>query len=862
METRTYNGVTYQRSAPGQPWQRVGAGQIIPQSPTKTAKEGADASKAGTDAAAAAAALPYVAPNAAADLEGQNLSNEEKRVALMEAKFGKLSPGYRWKADGTGAERIPGLAPDTETVGANQKLATLQALRENIARVRSLYEKNLKGGAPNQLTALVPDMLNPSLGQFDAAGAGLSETGLAAFRVPGVGSQSDTELRAFVDANRPKSTDSDLKIEEKLRNLETRLNATLQAMGSAAAIVQPKQEQAAPPPIAGKLVDAGGGGTFRIPELAGLGAEVARMIKGGASDEDIIRYVDQRGRAAGRPGIPQGQADFIRQMVAKHRENPAADLNDIGNLSGLEYEEKPSDGGSMAGQAALTPLGAGAMSAANAVTFGNLANIAGGNAGDVLAESRQDNPYSSFAGDLIGSGVAMGGLGGIATKAGVPYLSAAITRGGGIGGDMLYGGVRGASETQGDIGDKAKGGLFGLLSAGGGNLLGRGIVSTAGRAARGVSNEAVRMLNDRGISMTPGQILGQDGWVGRRLGTMENALESVPFIGGNIRDRRMQGIGDYGRAQLEENLGSIGFDALGGQFDGSMLGRGQQAVNNAYRFLDDRTFQADPQFVDELAAALAAGRTVPRVGDEFGAVMDRQISPLLPENGVITGRGFQDALQTLRGARSEFAQDGSMGAMAGDAVGDVEAALMGLVGRQAPDVTQDLARANQAYAGLVPIENASISATNAAAGANRFTPAQYGRAAANNTRKFGGRAAAARGDIPGGDLQRAAQEVLPSELPNSGTADRAMAAMLLPAAFGGGAVAAQSYTDDPLLTAVLLGLGGATTRTGQRAIQRALVDRPDIARNVGDYVYQLRDIGGRGGGVLGASAIPWLLTNE
>ena len=187
---------------------------------------------------------------------------------------------------------------------------------------------------------------------------------------------------------------------------------------------------------------------------------------------------------------------------------------------------------------------------------------------------------------------------------------------------------------------------------------------------------------------------------------------------------------------------------------------------------------------------------------------------------------------------------------------------MGAVERQAPDAIEDLARANQAYAGLVPIENASISATNAAGGANQFTPTQYGRAAVNNTRRFGGRSAAARGDIPGGDLQRAAQEILPSTVPNSGTADRAMAAMMLPAALGGTGVAASQFTDDPLLTAVLLGLAGATSQTGQRALQRALVDRPDALRNAGEYVYQLRDLGARGGGVLGASQIPWLLANE
>lgn len=756
---------------------------------------------------------------------------------------------------------------------ADARAANLRALRNNIDRVRSLYQKNLRGGAPNQLTALVPDMLNPALGQFDSAGAGLSETGLAAFRVPGVGSQSDAELRAFVDANRPSSTDSDLQIEEKLRNLENRLNANMQEMG-----VEPPQAMQtapAPPPSDSSGVGPTGsvtsrGGFIQVPSLKGIGREVASMVDGGASSDQVMqflaqRYADTATEHGGKVRATPEQKAWIDDIIAKRRAEPDKPLSDFAagwdRLGG--YEAPEADGGVLGsiadGSSFLGEFGkdasAGVMSAGNAVTGGNLANLAGSDAGDVLNAARDESPWSSFGGDMLGSGLAMYGLAGGAAKAGLTGL----TRAGGIGGDMLYGGVRGASETEGGLGDKAAGGLFGLAAAGGGNLLGRGIVSGAGRATRGVSNEAVRMLNERGISMTPGQILGQDGFIGRRLGALENAIESVPFIGGNFRDRRMQGVGEYGRAQLEENLGSIGYDAVGDQFSGDMLADAQRAVGDSYGFLDGRTFQSDPQFVNEIAAALQTGRSVPRVGDEFGAIMDRQVSPNLPPNGAITGRGFQDTLQTLRTARSDFAKDGTMGNMAGDAVGDVEAALMGMVQRQAPETIEDLARSNQAYAGLVPIENASITATNAD---NMFTPAQYGRAAVNNTRKFGGRAAAARGDIPGGDLQRAAQQVLPSQVPNSGTADREMAALLLPAALGGGAVAAQGLTDDPVLTALLATLGAASTRTGQRTLQRAMVDRPDLLRQAGERVYQLRDIGGRGGSALGAGSIPWLLANE
>ncbi len=875
METQTLNGVTYQRSGPGEQWRRVGAGgRMIPKSETTQRKEGADADRATAEAIRAQAEAGVAPQRAAADVARAqaDVSKAPSEIAKTSAE---AAIAARKAQDISG-----GIAYTDEQRGLllNQ-YRTLGNLASGVNELRSLFDENLKG--KNPLEGMV-GKFRPQDAVFNDASGGLSAYVAAALGLSGQQFNTPGEQQLFIGSILPKATDSDEQIVQKLNRLEGLIDRA-KGQGRQILGITPERDPlagdaamkafeartggaASPPSGGGGGVGPTGGVTSRggftqVPSLAGIGQQVADMIESGSSSQQVKdflaqRYADTSTEHGGRLNLSADQQAFFDDAIAKRRASPDRPLSDfITGFERLGGYEAPDEGWTLGGAIAESPLGAGIMSAGNAVTFGNLGNLAGDDAGAVLNASRDENPLAAFTGDVVGSGLAMGGLGGGATRLGLSGL----TRAGGIGGDMLYGGVRGASETEGGLGEKAVGGLFGLAAAGGGNALGRGVVSGAGRATRGVSNEAVRLLNERGISMTPGQILGQDGFIGRRLGALENAIESVPFIGGNFRDRRMQGVGEYGRAQLEENLGSIGFDAAGDQFDGDMLGRAQRAVGDAYGFLDGRTFQSDPQFVDELAAALDAGRSVPRVGEEFGAIMDRQVAPNLPPNGVVSGRGFQDTLQTLRGARSDFAKDGAMGGMAGDAISDIEAALMGMVERQAPDAIEGLGRANQAYAGLVPIENASITGANSG---NQFTPAQYGRAAVNNTKKFGGRSAAARGDIPGGELQRAAQEVLPSQIPNSGTADRGMAAWLLPAALGGGAAAAGGLTDDPLLAAVLLGLGGASTQTGQRAIQRALLDRPDALRNAGEYVYQLRDLGGRGGSALGAGSIPWLLANE
>lgn len=874
METREYNGVTYQRSGPGQPWQRVGGGRIIPKSETTVRKEGADADRATAEAIRAQAEAGVAPQRAAADV-----ARAQADVSKAPSEIAKTSAEAQIAA--RKAQDISGgIAYTDEQRGLllNQ-YRTLGNMATGVNELRSLYDANLKGRNP--LEGMV-GKLRPNDAVFNDASGGLSAYVAAALGLSGQQFNTPGEQQLFIGSILPKATDSDEQIVQKLNRLEGLIERA-KGQGRQILGITPERDplandkaiQALEARMGGGLPPQGGGmgptgdvtsrgGFTPVSSLEGIDRDVIGMIEGGASSDQVMQYLTQRyaettpehgGRLSAAPEL----RSFVDDVIARKRAEPSRPVSELGSgwerLGGFEA---PDEGWTLGGAIAESPLGAGVMSASNAVTFGNLGNIAGGDAADVLSASSQQNPLSSLAGDITGSALAMGGLASGAARLGLSGL----TRSGAIGSDMLYGGTRGFSETEGGLGDRVLGGLFGLGAAGAGNVAGRGIIGGIGRAGRGVSDEAVRILNDRGISMTPGQILGQQGFLGRRLGSLENAIESVPFIGGNFRDRRLRGVGDYGRAQLQENLSPIGYRPPPGAFSGEMLADAQSAAGNAYRFLDDRAFQADPQFVDEIAAALSAGRSVPRVGDEFGAIMDRQISPLMSPDGTITGRGFQDALQTLRTSRSDFARDGAMGNMAGDAISDIEAALMGVVQRQAPEVTDDLARANQAYAGLVPIENASIGATNAAGGANQFTPAQYGRAAVNNTRRFGGRSAAARGDIPGADLQRAAQQVLPSSVPNSGTADRAMAAMLLPAALGGSGVAASQFTDDPLLAAVLIGLGGASSQAGQRAIQRALLDRPEALRAAGERVYQLRDIGGRGGSAIGAASAPWMLANE
>lgn len=786
----------------------------------------------------------YEGPQAGASLESTNLSNQQKRQELLDAQRGKLPTGYRWGENGQ-AELIPGVAapqPNEENAKQTARMANLRALQKNIARVRELYQQNLKGGALNQLNALVPDFLNPALGQFDSAGAGLSETGLAAFRVPGVGSQSDAELRAFVDANRPSSTDSDLKIEEKLRNLETRLNATMQEIGvpqttdpmqGATVLPQAAGVQAAAPMQVSGVTSKGG--LIEIPQLRGIENQVADMIGRGASTEQVVGFLRQQYQPYGAEVGPELQG-YLGDIVRKHQANPRQPVKSLGTgWENLYYRKAPdtAEANTFMGINPDSDFGTGVMTAANAATGGLPAYLAGKQ--NVVDAAAQERRGPAMAGEIGGGVLAMLGINKAAGAAG--RLGTALTRAGGVGGDALYGGVRGGLEGG------PGGAVVGALAGAAGNKLGGGVVSGTGAAVRGVSSPAVRYLADKGIPLTVGQMLGNRGVIGRTM----NKLESVPILGDALQQRRLEGLRAYGEEAGRQAVAPINGPAPGFGADG--VANAQRAVSQAYdNAYGGINLTPDQQFAQEAGAAVRQGRSIPVMGDQFDYIMANKIAPL-GQGGMIDGPRLQAALQSLKGARASFSKEGAMGVEAADAVSGVESAINNMVARQAPGAMPAIEAANQAYRNTSVLGDAVMSNAD-----GMVTPANLRRAAINNTKKFGGRNAAARGDTPFADLINYGQDVLPSTVPNSGTADRGMASLLVPATLGGGAVGAQQL-GEPKIAVPLAALALLSSKNGAKVAQKALTGRSDAARAIGVAIRRQKRKGGLFGSALATGAV-------
>ena len=163
-------------------------------------------------------------------------------------------------------------------------------------------------------------------------------------------------------------------------------------------------------------------------------------------------------------------------------------------------------------------------------------------------------------------------------------------------------------------------------------------------------------------------------------------------------------------------------------------------------------------------------------------------------------------------------------------------------------------------AAAVQLRSGIEPAANRAAGGSEsgtpfvFTPSQLQRAGMKTQGRFPG----AR---PFAELSDAGQAVLPSRIPNSGTADRAAQLLLPGAILGGGGIGALAGGDVQgagtgagLSTAAMLALLVGGTKVGQKVIQRAVIDRPASAKMLGRAIRDKR-------GLFGSASLPLLIAD-
>ncbi len=401
----------------------------------------------------------------------------------------------------------------------------------------------------------------------------------------------------------------------------------------------------------------------------------------------------------------------------------------------------------------------------------------------------------------------VGNIGGAMAAGGA--LPVARTLGQALGYGTTTGAIAGSGFAEGGAEERLKGAATGAAT---GALVGPGVYGIANVAAPRAS-EAIRRLTKEGVRPTVGQMAG--GAVGR----MEESAMSIPVVGQTIRGARLRALEDFNRGAVNHALRPAGIQVdpktpIGRQ----VIAEADDLLSKGYNEALDLISEARPDQAFAQSMADIANRAQQRLGNKglraFGNAIDDIRSLPAMKKPTFTGREVKRAISGLRQDADRLSKNLDEDvAQAGALVREARDALSDLMKRNTtPENAARLTGLDRAYAGFQRVRNASERGRE-----GLFTPFQYGQAIKQAERATG-RRGFARGEGMGQDLAEAAEEVISSRVPDSGTPER-LAPYLIGGAAGAGYVS-------PLAAA-----GGAAailpyTRLGQNALARLVSREP------------------------------------
>lgn len=828
-----------------------------------------------------------------------DIENDRKRVALERDKFllDLASKGLMLSPNGEIVPRPGGILGDpaktAETVASESRVSgDLKTAVDAINLMTKGFNRNLAGrGLVRSTLEYFPSQEKSAI---NATSAGLADVGLALFKVPGAGTQSDSDARRFVEANQPSTWDSDFGYLGKIYNLRRRLDAKVASMGmgpiewteptDVAArqfFALPETERAkigayttdsaetsaaAPGAAPGAAAETPQPDRYP-PEASALNQAMAVTTPLVAADSDadevsrpipaeMQREMQEWFAAHPRGALrPEDYANIRNALDEKYGFAPGIHNADDPNLrafvdgyngkSGLNTAIPPAvqpdtrnDVEKILGSAVMSPVGTAAATA----TAGTTANVMDMLFPEKMQALRELNPDAALAGDIFGSiggASAIGKVGAATTKrllgSSAPKLYNALMsskRAAAAGRSALTDVAQGAlygGAVEGDAGTGAESGLTG-------NLVGLGLGKIGGGFLRGLtrSPEAEALFSRYGVGdMTIGQQMGGT------AKAFEDAATSIPIVGDVINARRGESLINANEAAFREVAGG----GLG--YGESALDELARRRSDAYtQALENRSFDVNnPVFTQEMADALAARSSLT---NEFKPQFDTAIENSLAgtsigDTGIMTGDAYQQAMRKIAGYKPKrgtgFEQDFR------DALSGVGATLRNQVEREAPEVIPALSAADTMYRGEKILEDAVNRARydTLGLGGDVFRPGDLTAAVNTSGKRY-------PGEVPLADFAAAAQNVLPSKLPDSGTARRAALGAVALGGVGAGLGAGSSAGGGgeasdivqggaegaviPLATLAALALGGS--KSGQRALTKTLFQRPQFAKTLGD----------------------------
>jgi hypothetical protein len=550
------------------------------------------------------------------------------------------------------------------------------------------------------------------------------------------------------------------------------------------------------------------------PVLAGVRDEYTRRLARGDDAEALIAW-------AKGAGVDPSAFPSITAQAAFRRDHPEIAIGeyDTSQLDDRFVKIDPLSRG-ITGMSDTGP-GPFAVSAGDAFTGFNLDSIIGATGGNAeqarlgMDEIAEQHPVASTAGTVAGGvAAALGAEGTLAARgmaAGLPRMMIA---------DSAYGAAAGAGATDygpdgapATVADRFLGAGKGALAGAAGSYTGYRAGNALGKVGRGVSDPSVNTLRQEGVdALTVGQTFGQSGRIGKAIKGVEDRLAGLPVVGDMINARRAEGLRQFNARAFDKALEPIG-GTVGDAVGEEAVDRAQTAVSQAFReALDGKGAVPDQAFADELAEAVGKVRSVKRIGEEVTDQIGEILQPYADE-ALLSGEALDDISRNLRALRTAYSAD-PLAIPVARRVDQVERAIFDLFDRQAAGTIPAYKTARQAYRRLSVIEDAVLKGKNTE---GQFTPAQLGMADRTNAVRYGGKRSAASGGGVFHDFQRAAQNVLPNKVPDSGTAGRVLVPLALVGGGAGADAAAGGSSTGLTIGAILAGL---YSRTGQRLLTK------------------------------------------
>jgi hypothetical protein len=277
-------------------------------------------------------------------------------------------------------------------------------------------------------------------------------------------------------------------------------------------------------------------------------------------------------------------------------------------------------------------------------------------------------------------------------------------------------------------------------------------------------------LADRGVTqMTPGQLAGG------LTKDFEDKLTSVPILGHFIQNSRGRSIDSFNRSVANQALEPIGETlnprtAVGHDTISEVHDKVSAAYDNLVPQLQLRP---DQQWFRDLRNIY--DRNVDMLPQEqiqqYQKIIDQRLGLPAPLNGEKV-KNIESQLTYLAGKYGK-SSDGAH-QLLGDALQDTVTALRQNLERMNPGHADELRQINTAYAMYVRMAEA---AANRRTSGGTFTPSDL-LAGIKRQDKSVRKGSFARGDAMMQDFAEAGQQVLPSKIPDSGTAGRSLAAIV------------------------------------------------------------------------------------